>query len=75
MCLAVPGKIISISSEDGMKMAKVSFSGVLKNISVEWVPGVKVGDYVIAHAGSALGIIDTKIAEETIDLFRQIESD
>ncbi|HUX94768.1 MAG TPA: HypC/HybG/HupF family hydrogenase formation chaperone [Bacteroidales bacterium] len=74
MCLAIPGKIISISSDDGMKMAKVSFSGVVKNISIEWVPEVKEGDYVIAHAGSALTILDTKMAEETIDLFRQINS-
>jgi hydrogenase expression/formation protein HypC len=54
MCLAVPGKITSISSEEGMRMAKVSFNGVIKEISVEWVPEAKVGDYVVAHAGSAM---------------------
>lgn len=74
MCLAVPGKIISISSEEGLKMAKVSFNGVIKDISVEWVQEARVGDYIIAHAGSALTILNIKEAEETIELFRQISS-
>ena len=55
-------------------MAKVSFNGVLKNISIEWVPEAKVGDYVVAHAGSALTILDTREAEDTLEIFRQISS-
>ena len=74
MCLAVPGIITSISSEEGLKMAKVSFNGVLKDISIEWVPDAQIGDYVIAHAGSALTILDTREAEDTIEIFRQISS-
>jgi hydrogenase expression/formation protein HypC len=74
MCLAVPGKITSISSEEGMRMAKVSFNGVLKDISIEWVPEAQVGDYVVAHAGSALTILNTREAEETLEIFRQISS-
>ena len=74
MCLAVPGKITSISSEEGMRIAKVSFNGVLKDISIEWVPEAQVGDYVVAHAGSALTILNTREAEETLDIFRQISS-
>lgn len=74
MCLAVPGIITSISSDEGLKMAKVSFNGVLKDVSIEWVPEAKVGDYVVVHAGSALTILNTREAEETIELFRQISS-
>jgi len=55
-------------------MAKVSFNGVLKDISIEWVPEAKVGDYVVVHAGSALTVLNTREAEETIELFRQISS-
>ena len=55
-------------------MAKVSFNGVLKDISIEWVPEARVGDYVIAHAGSALTILDTREAEDTLEIFRQISS-
>ena len=75
MCLAIPGIITSISSEDGLRMARVSFNGVIKNISIEWVPEARIGDYVIVHAGSALTILDTKEAEETIELFRQISQE
>ena len=74
MCLAVPGIITSITSEGGLKMAKVSFNGVLKNISIEWTPEAKVGDYIVAHAGAALTILNTKEAEETLEIFRQISS-
>ena len=74
MCLAIPGVITSIYSEEANRMAKVSFNGVLKNISIEWLPDAKVGDYIIAHAGSALTILNTKEAEETLEIFRQISS-
>jgi len=74
MCLAIPGIITSIYSEEANRMAKVSFNGVLKNISIEWLPDAKVGDYIIAHAGSALTILNTKEAEETLEIFRQISS-
>lgn len=72
MCLAIPGLIMSISSEEGLRMARVSFNGVIKDISVEWVPEARPGDYIIVHAGSALTILNTREAEETLDLFRQI---
>jgi hydrogenase expression/formation protein HypC len=74
MCLAVPGVITSISSVDGAKVASVSFNGIIKTISVEWVPDARVGDYIVAHAGSALTILDKKEAEETLELFRQMSS-
>jgi len=75
MCLAVPGIITSISSDEDSRIARVSFNGVLKDISVEWVPEAKVGDYVVVHAGSALTILDKKEAEETLEIFRQITSE
>ena len=74
MCLAVPGIIISISSDEDLKMAKVSFNGVLKDVSIEWVPSASVGDYVVVHAGSALTILNKQEAEETLEIFRQINS-
>ena len=57
MCLAVPGKIISIDrSIPEMTMAKVDFGGILKNICIEWVD-VKQGDYILAHAGIAISVV------------------
>ncbi len=74
MCLAIPGKIISIEENSNPKMAKVSFGGAIKNICVDWVPEAKVGDYVLVHVGFALNIIDEKEAEETLKLIRDIDN-
>jgi hydrogenase expression/formation protein HypC len=71
--LAVPGKVISIDQSDPeLKMAKVDFSGVIKDISVLWLPEVKVGDYILAHVGMALYTIDEEDAEETLRLLREL---
>ena len=57
MCLAVPGKVLSIDQSDPeLKMASVDFSGIIKDISVQWLPEVKVGDYVLTHVGMALNM-------------------
>ncbi len=73
MCLAVPGKVKSIDNSDPeLKMAKVDFSGITKEISVQWLPEVKVGDYVLAHVGIALNIIDEEDARETLRLLKEL---
>ena len=58
MCLATPGKVLSIDESSGVKMAKVSFGGSIKNICIEWLTETKVGDYIMAHVGTALSIVD-----------------
>jgi hydrogenase expression/formation protein HypC len=73
MCLAVPGKVISIDeSNPELKMAKVNFSGVSKEVCVQWLPGIKIGDYVLVHVGFALNKIDEKDAEETLRILREM---
>ncbi|MDI6804140.1 MAG: HypC/HybG/HupF family hydrogenase formation chaperone [Bacteroidota bacterium] len=74
MCLAVPGIIITIEEVDSLRMAKVSFGGVMKQICLEWVPEAKIGDYVIVHVGFALNIVDEKEAEETLKMISEIEA-
>ena len=75
MCLAVPGKVISLEDvpEGSPKMARVDFSGVVKNICVDWLPEVKINDYVIVHVGFALNTIDEKEALETLKLLREVD--
>ncbi len=74
MCLAVPGRIISFEEEQGgSKMAKADFAGVVKTVCIDWVPDVKIGDYVLVHVGFALNKIDEKEAEETLRAFREVE--
>lgn len=72
MCLAIPGKVIRISADiPDLKMARVDFDGVVKNICIEWV-NVEEGDYVLAHAGVALCRVDEEEAERTIVNFRRL---
>jgi len=73
MCLAVPGKVVSIDeSNPELKMAKVNFSGVSKEVCIQWLPDVNVGDYVLVHVGFALNKIDEKDAEETLRILREM---
>ena len=73
MCLAVPGKVTSIDhSNPDLIMAKVNFNGVTKDICVQWLPDVKVDDYVLVHVGFALNKIDEKDAIETIELLKEM---
>ena len=74
MCLAIPGKIKSIETQmDGLvRMAKVSFDGILKDASLELLPGAKEGDYVLVHVGIAISIVDDEEAKKTFDYLKQI---
>ncbi|NEO26059.1 MAG: HypC/HybG/HupF family hydrogenase formation chaperone, partial [Kamptonema sp. SIO4C4] len=68
MCLAVPGKIVKIQGEDPLyRTGKVSFGGVLKEVSLAYVPDVEIGQYVIVHAGFALSVLDEEEAQETLN--------
>ncbi|MCK5943611.1 MAG: HypC/HybG/HupF family hydrogenase formation chaperone [Planctomycetes bacterium] len=70
MCLAVPGKIVSITGERPLeRRARVSFGGVVKDISLAYVPEAKVDDYVVVHVGFALSIVDQEQAEKVLKEF------
>jgi hydrogenase expression/formation protein HypC len=68
MCLAIPGKIISISdhADPLLRMGRVSFGGVIKEVSLAYVPEGKINDYVIVHVGFALSILDPQEAARTL---------
>ena len=72
MCLAVPGKVLEIWENDGTRMARVDFGGVNKEVCLEFVPDIEVGDYTIVHVGFALQRLDEQSALETLALFRQM---
>ncbi|MCP4751298.1 MAG: HypC/HybG/HupF family hydrogenase formation chaperone [Proteobacteria bacterium] len=71
MCLAVPGRIDEIDRQGLLTMAKVNFSGVCKEVCIEWVPEAKIGDYVVVHAGFALNLLDEKEALESLKLIEE----
>ena len=73
MCLAVPGKIISIDNSDPeLKMAKVKFGEITKDICIQWVKDVTEVDYIIAHIGTALSKLDEADAKATLDALNEI---
>jgi hydrogenase expression/formation protein HypC len=73
MCLAVPGKIISIEGTDPIfRCGKVSFGGIQKQINLAYVPDAKVGDYVLVHVGFAISTIDEAEAEEVFGYLREM---
>ena len=72
MCLAVPGKILSVDGSDTMRTGVVSFGGAKKEASLAFVPEANVGDYVLVHAGFAISVLDEAEAGETLDLLREI---
>ncbi len=71
MCLAVPMKVTEI---DG-PIAQVEQGGVRRQARVDLVEGIKIGDYVIIHAGVAIDRLDPEEAEETLRLFAEMLGD
>lgn len=74
MCLAIPGKLIEITAQldELFRLGKVSFDGVIKQVSLTLVPEAKIGDYVLVHVGAAISIIDEEEAIKTLDLLMQL---
>jgi hydrogenase expression/formation protein HypC len=74
MCLAVPGKIMSIEGEDPLlRSGRVDFAGVIKQINLAYVPEAKVGDYVLVHVGFAINTIDEEEANQVFEYLRQMD--
>ena len=74
MCLAIPGRIVSISGQNPLeRVGKIDFSGILKEASLACVPEAKVGDYVIVHVGFALGRVDEDEANKVFEYLREME--
>jgi len=72
MCLAIPGKVLEIDHSVSPVMGNVSFAGVQKSVCLEWLPDVRVGQYVIVHVGFALSTVDEEEALETLKMLREM---
>ncbi len=70
MCVAYPGRVVSIDGTHGM----VDFSGSAVRVNLSMVP-VKLGDYVLVHAGMAIQIVEKEEAKDWISLFRDLKGD
>ncbi len=69
MCLGLPAKVVNIDGNNGI----VEMMGVTNKVSIELLENVKVGDYVLVHAGCAIQVLDEEEALRTIDIFNEIK--
>lgn len=72
MCLAVPGRIVSIEDRDGTLMSVVDFGGIKKDVCLEYIPDAEVGQYVVVHVGFALQRLDEESAMRTLAEFEHL---
>lgn len=72
MCLAIPGKILEIQAEQPMRAARVQFGGVVRQVSLDFVPEATVGDYVMVHVGFAISRVDPIEADRTYKLLHEM---
>lgn len=74
MCLGIPGKIVAITrvgTEE--RLGEVSFGGIVKTIHLAFTPEAEVGDYVLAHAGVSISVVDEKQAKESLAVLAQLD--
>lgn len=74
MCLGIPGKVISVEDNPlGIRMGKVSFGGIVKEVCLAYTPEAQVGDYVIVHVGFAISRLDEEEAQQTFEALAELE--
>lgn len=72
MCLGIPGKVLEISEDSGIRMGKVDFGGIIKEVCLAYLPEIRVGDYAIVHVGFAITQLDEQSAQESLALFEEM---
>lgn len=72
MCLAIPGKITEIYQKESLRMAKIDFGGIAKEICLAYTPEAEVGDYALIHVGFAISLMDEEEARETLNLIKEV---
>ncbi len=72
MCLAIPGKVLEITEEDSLRMGRIDFAGTINRACLSYCENVKVGEYVIVHAGFAIKVLDEAEAITTLKYFKEM---
>ncbi|MCG8607705.1 HypC/HybG/HupF family hydrogenase formation chaperone [bacterium] len=72
MCLAIPGKVLEIYEENGLKMGRIDYAGTVNKACLEYVPEIELGQYTIVHAGFAISIIDEEEAQKTYAVWEEL---
>lgn len=72
MCLAIPGKILEIQQQGNLRAARVQFGGIVRQVSLDFVPEAGLGDYVMVHVGFAISRVDPVEADRTYKLLQEM---
>jgi len=72
MCLAIPGKVLAKEVREGMLIGRVDFGGISREVQLDFVPEVEVGEYVIVHVGFALSRLDAEEAAKTLAILKEM---
>lgn len=72
MCLAVPGKVITAEEQNGVRIGRVQFGGIVRQACLDLVPEAKVGDFVLVHVGFAISCVDKEEAERSYELLESM---
>jgi hydrogenase expression/formation protein HypC len=73
MCLAIPGKVIEVYEERGLRMGRVDFGGTIRKACLQHLPEAVLGDYVLVHVGFALSRVDPEEAERTYKFLEELD--
>jgi hydrogenase expression/formation protein HypC len=73
MCLAIPGKLIEITGDHGIRMGRVNFGGIVKQVCLEYTPDADPGDYVLVHVGFALSKVEEAEAARTYKALQELK--
>jgi hydrogenase expression/formation protein HypC len=73
MCLAIPGKVLEVFEDRGVRMGRADFGGTVRKVCLESVPEAGLGDYVLVHVGFALSKVDPEEAERTYRLLEELD--
>jgi len=73
MCLAIPGKVIDVYEERGLRMARVDFGGTIRKACLQHLPEAGLGDYVLVHVGFALSRVDPEEAQRTYQFLEELD--
>jgi hydrogenase expression/formation protein HypC len=74
MCLAIPGKILDSQQVNGLRLGRVQFGGIVRSVSLDFVPEAVAGDYVMVHVGFAICRVDADEADRTYKMLAEMEA-
>ena len=72
MCLGIPGEIVEVREDDGLRVGKVRFAGISRDVCLDYVPDAVCGDFVVVHVGFAISKIDAEEAERSYRILEDL---